>query len=155
MKKLLNFVQEDHGLIKQFYQNLHGPIFEEFFFTVRQYRCDIVCGLYSYNKQNDNSTDATNFGGVIHLPEYYTMNNHVYLCVIINFIDTWLNTLTNNCVWCCCAYQNNMKNYLNKFLLKNKLLLLNNSRENVRHSLLIFVGFPIEGGWLKTNFNTR
>ena len=46
---LLDGLQEDHGLMKK-NPNLHGPIFEEFFITASQDRCDIMCGLHAYYK---------------------------------------------------------------------------------------------------------
>ena len=42
-------------------RNLHGPIFEELFLTERQYTHDLMCGLHDYEKNNDKSTDTTNF----------------------------------------------------------------------------------------------
>ena len=51
-KNSLGFVQEDHGLIKKIYRNLHVPIFEYFFVTARQYRYDLMCGLRAYGKKN-------------------------------------------------------------------------------------------------------
>ena len=48
-------------------QNLHSPIFEELFVTTRQDRYELMCGLYAFDKNNDKSTDATKFGGIIPL----------------------------------------------------------------------------------------
>ena len=53
-----------------------------------------------------------NFGGGRPLPEDYTINSFVYICVSINFIDTWTNLLANNFAWCCCTYQENMEEIL-------------------------------------------
>ena len=52
-----------------------------------------MCVLHAYEKQNDKSTYAKKCIGGRYLPEYSTINLHVSLCVIVNFIDTWLNTL--------------------------------------------------------------
>ena len=49
-------------------QNLHRPIFEDFFVTVRQDIYSMMCGLHIYYKLNDESTDATRFGGGRPLP---------------------------------------------------------------------------------------
>ena len=49
--------------------------------------------LYTYDKQNDNSTDTINFGGGIPLPEDSTKNPLIYLGVGINLIYNRLNTL--------------------------------------------------------------
>ena len=57
----MNDVQEDHGLMKQFFWNIHGTIFEGFFVTSRQDIYDQMCGLHAYNKENDKSTDEANF----------------------------------------------------------------------------------------------
>ena len=45
------------------FRNLHGPIFEELFFTARQDMYVLMCGLHAYDKENYQSTGATNFGG--------------------------------------------------------------------------------------------
>ena len=55
-----------------------------------------MIGLYYYYKKNDKSTDQTKFGGGRPLPEDSTINPPAYLFVIINFIDTWINTLEKN-----------------------------------------------------------
>ena len=34
-----------------FFQNLLGPLFDGFFVTVCQYRYDLMCGLYAYDKR--------------------------------------------------------------------------------------------------------
>ena len=52
-----------------------------------------MCGLYAYNKSNDNSTDEIEFGGGILPPEDSKINLLVYLFVCINLIDSWLNVL--------------------------------------------------------------
>ena len=39
-----------------------------------------MCGLYAYDKENDNSTDATNFGDVIPIP--YD-SNKIYLVLFV------------------------------------------------------------------------
>ena len=52
-----------------------------------------MCGFNAYNKENDKSTDATNFGGGTPLLEYSTTYPLFYFCVRINFIYTWLNVL--------------------------------------------------------------
>ena len=49
--------------------NLHGPIFEELFFTARQDMYVLMCGLHAYDKENYQSTGATNFGGGRPIPD--------------------------------------------------------------------------------------
>ena len=48
-----NGVQEVHGLTS-FFQNLQGPLFEEFITTSRVYIYDLMCGLYAYDKLEEN-----------------------------------------------------------------------------------------------------
>ena len=67
-------------------QNLHGPIFQDFFVTARQDIYAILCVLHEYEKLNDKSSDATKFGGGIILPEYSTIDSLVYLFSKIKFI---------------------------------------------------------------------
>ena len=119
------------------FRNLHGPIFEELFVIARQDRYDLMCGLYAYNKDNDNSTDATDFGGGRPLPEYSTINPLIYPCVSINFIGTWSNILGKTFAWRCCAYQDNTKEIFKRYILKYKILLLKTSIENVRNFWLM------------------
>ena len=73
--------------------NLHDPIFEEFFVTDHQDRYDLMCGLHAYYKENDKSTDEKHFCGGRPIPDDSTKVSLVYLCVSINFIDTWPNVL--------------------------------------------------------------
>ena len=54
-----------------------------------------MCVLHAYRKENDKSSDATNFGGGRPIPYNSTRISLVYLCVSINFIETWLNILDN------------------------------------------------------------
>ena len=68
-----------------------------------------MCGLHTYNKHKDNSTDAKNFCGVRPLPDYYTIYSCVSLCVSLNIIDTWLKASANNIVLCLCTYKKNTK----------------------------------------------
>ena len=68
-----------------------------------------MCGLYAYDKENDNSTDATNFGDVIPIPDDYNKFYLVSLCLSINFTYTWINVLENNSAWRYCAYQDKSK----------------------------------------------
>ena len=86
-------------------KNLHGPIFEELFVTERQEIYDLMCGLHTYDNKNHKSTDAIKFGGERPLTEYSTINHLVSICVIIKFIEYWLNTLAICFAWHCCAYQ--------------------------------------------------
>ena len=60
-------------------------------------------------QKNDKSMDATNFGGGIFLPEYSKINPPIYLCVSINSIDAWIQTLEKFIAWRYCAYQDNSK----------------------------------------------
>ena len=55
-------------------------------------------GLHAYNKYNDKSTGATDFGDGRPLPEDSTINSLIYLCVSINFIETWINALAKKIV---------------------------------------------------------
>ena len=68
--------------------------------------------------KNDKLNDATESDDGRPLPEYSTINMLVSLCVGINFIETWLNTLEN--IFCDIAVPIKIirKNALNKFLLK-------------------------------------
>ena len=68
-----------------------------------------MCGFNAYNKENDKSTDATNFDGGIPIPDNSTTISIVYLCVSIKSIYTWLNVLENYFTWRGCAYQYKMK----------------------------------------------
>ena len=52
-----------------------------------------MCGLHVFNKENYNSTDATNFGGGRNIPDDSTTIYLVSLCVSINFIDTLIKVL--------------------------------------------------------------
>ena len=102
----------------------NGPIYEEFFFTVLQYRYYLMFALNTYDKNNNEWTGETYFRGGRPLPADYTTNPLVSIFVGIDFIDTWLYFLTDSFLWWCCSHQENM-------------ILLNISRENVRHFLLI------------------
>ena len=95
--------------LKKNCQNLHGPIFEEFFVTARQDICDLMCALHAYDKNNYNLTDETNFGDERPLPEDSTINHIISLCVSINVIYTWLVALANKFTCRCCAYQEKTK----------------------------------------------
>ena len=90
------------------YCNLHGPIFEECFFTAWD-RYYLMCGFHAYDKENYKSTYAANFGGRSTIPDDSTTIYLVSICIIINFIDTWLNVLEINFLWRCCSYQEKMK----------------------------------------------
>ena len=61
-----------------------------------------MCGLHAYNKENDNSTDATNVFSGIPIPDDSTKVSIVSICVGINFIDTWLNIMDYFCVALLC-----------------------------------------------------
>ena len=91
------------------FRNLHSPTFDEFFVTARQYRYELMCGLYSYNKENYRSTDATKFGGGRTIPDDSTTISLVSICVSIKLIDTWINILAKNFACNCFAYQDNMR----------------------------------------------
>ena len=52
------------------FQNLHGPLFEKLFVTVRQDRYYFMYGLHAYNKHKETSTDAKYFHGGRHIPKY-------------------------------------------------------------------------------------
>ena len=69
-----------------------------------------MCGLHAHEKNK--STNATQFGGGRPQPKYSTINHLVYLCVSINFIEIWINDLSNNFTWHCYAYQDKMKEVL-------------------------------------------
>ena len=68
-----------------------------------------MCGLHAYNKENNNSTDETDFGGGRPLPDDSTTGSLVFLCVSINIIDNLISVLLNNFVWRCCTYQKKRK----------------------------------------------
>ena len=70
-----------------------APYFSGSFFTSCQDIYDLMCGLRAYDKQNDKLTYAKKIGSVRPLPEYSEINPLIYLCVGINFIYTWLNSL--------------------------------------------------------------
>ena len=63
-----------------------------------------MCCLNAYDKENDNSTNATNFGGGRPMPDDSTSVSLVSLCVSINFIETWINVLSKTFECRCCAY---------------------------------------------------
>ena len=90
-------------------QNLHGPIFGDFFATARQDRYSLICGLHKYDKLDYKSTGATRFGGRRLLTEDSTICSLFYLCFSLNFIDMWLEALANTFAWIFCAYQYNME----------------------------------------------
>ena len=98
---------------KTIHRHLHGPIFDELFFTAHQDRYGWMCGVHAYNRKNDKSTDVTDFGGGRPQPEYSTKTNLVYLYVSINYIETWLYVLGGNS-WRCCAYEEKTKERFKK-----------------------------------------
>ena len=55
-----------------------------------------MCGLHKYKKENDKSTDATEFGDRRTLPYDSTTFSLVSICVSINLIYTWLSLLEEN-----------------------------------------------------------
>ena len=61
-----------------------------------------MCGLHAYDKNNDRSTDATNFGGGRPLPEDSTMDPLIFFLFSIEFIDTCFNALEESFSWSCC-----------------------------------------------------
>ena len=71
-------------VLSKFWQNLNGPTFKELFFTVRQYRYDLMFGLHTYKKKNYKSTNAKNFGSGINLPENYTFNHPILYVYVLN-----------------------------------------------------------------------
>ena len=77
----------------KFCQSLHGPLFEEFFFTAHQEIYNIMCELYAYNKLKDNSNGATYFHGCRPLPEDSNVNPLISLFFNINFFDTCIYAL--------------------------------------------------------------
>ena len=68
-----------------------------------------LCGIYTYDKENDKSTDATNFGGGRPIPYDSTKISLVSIFSGINFIDTWINVLAKIFLWRCCVYQDKTK----------------------------------------------
>ena len=84
-------------------------ILEDFFVTTFQDRYTLICGLHSYEKIDDKSTDSAISGSGRPLPEYYTIDSIVYLCVSLNFIVIWLKSLTNHFPWRSFIYQYHMK----------------------------------------------
>ena len=77
--------------------------------TACQYRYDQMRGLNAYYKENDKSTDATEFGCGRPLTLDSTTDSLVSLCVSIKFIENWINVLANNFAWRCYAYHDNPK----------------------------------------------
>ena len=73
-----------------------------------------MCVLYAYDKYNDKSAYATDFGSGIPRQEASTTNPPVSICVSTNFIYTWINKLENNFAWSCCSYQEKMREILEK-----------------------------------------
>ena len=65
--------------------------------------------LACLQQRSGNSNDATKFGGGRPIPDYSNTTSLVYICVGVNFIDTWLNVFANNFAWSCCDYEENMK----------------------------------------------
>ena len=102
-KILLNGVQEEHGFMKIFVGTYMAPYFRNYLsLTVK---IDMTyCVACMPTKKNDKSTDATDFCDGRPPPKYSTTDYLIFLCVRINFIDTWLNVLAIFFAWCCCAY---------------------------------------------------
>ena len=73
-----------------------------------------MCGLNTYDKKYDKSTDATNFGGGRSLSENSTIDSIVSIYIIINFMETWINALANNVLCRYCEYQEKMKEFFNQ-----------------------------------------
>ena len=72
------------------FQNIHDPLFEEFFVTAHQYIFYIMCGLHDCEKCRKKSTGATDFHGGWYLPEDSNINPLIYLCVTINLLTLGL-----------------------------------------------------------------
>ena len=89
-------------------------------------------GLYAYDKCKDKYTCATYFHGGWTLPEFSNVNPFIYLCVTINFIDAWINTLDKNIESRCLAHQDKMKETFQKIQKKKKIQLLKTSGENIK-----------------------
>ena len=68
-----------------------------------------MCVLHVYKKRRYNSTGATYFHGGRPLLENSSVNPRVSLCVRINCIETWINTLEKNIAWRCLAHQGKTK----------------------------------------------
>ena len=73
-----------------------------------------MCELHAYDKRKYKSTGATYFHGGRLLSEYSSVNPIIYICVTINFIETWINTLDKNITWRFLAYQDNTKEIIKK-----------------------------------------
>ena len=54
-----------------------------------------MCILQAYDKENDESTDAKEFGGRRPIPNDYSTIFLVSICVTVNFIYTWINVLAS------------------------------------------------------------
>ena len=74
--------------------------------------------LYSYSHRKEQSTGATYFYGGQPLPSDSNVILIIYLCVTMNFIETWIKKLNRNIAWNCLAFQDNMKEKFQKFLKK-------------------------------------
>ena len=68
-----------------------------------------MCDLHAYDNKNDKSTDATNFGGGIPIPDDSTKISLVSIFSVINFISFSECPLAKIFTWSCCAYQENIK----------------------------------------------
>ena len=61
MEILFYCVHNGHGF-SNIFQNLHVPMFEDFFINANQCRYELMCGLHSYRKLNDKSTKEKRVG---------------------------------------------------------------------------------------------
>ena len=102
-------VKEGRGLMRHFFQNLRGHLFEELFVAACEDRYDVMCGLYAHDQHKEKSTGETDFHGGQPIPRDSNVIPLISLCVTINFIGDCINILDRNITWRCLAYQDKMK----------------------------------------------
>ena len=98
-----------------------------------------MCGLHVFDKQNNKSTNATNFGVGKPQTESSTINTLVYLCVSMNFIYNWISTLSNSFAWRCRAYRDKMKESFEQIPTENPTPTLEDFKRK-RQTLLTDIG---------------
>ena len=76
---------------------------------VNIYMICLRCVLYAYVQLKEKSTGAKDFHRGRHLQEDSNVIPTMYICVTINFIDTWINTLYKNISWRCLVYKDKTK----------------------------------------------
>ena len=80
---------------------LHGVIFVGYYITARQDGYQLIFLLGSHDKEQDNFSSSFSSGGGICFPKTSTTESLKLLYIKINSIESWLQILYNNHVWCC------------------------------------------------------